>query len=32
LNKNRDAENPVSLFMSDAATGYAVAALEEAKR
>ena len=31
LNKNRDAENPVSLFMSDAATGYAVAALEGAK-
>jgi squalene-hopene/tetraprenyl-beta-curcumene cyclase len=31
LNKNRDPKNPVSLFMSDAATGYAVAALE-AKR
>ena len=32
LNKNRDPKNPVSLFMSDAATGYAVAALEEARK
>jgi squalene-hopene/tetraprenyl-beta-curcumene cyclase len=32
LNKNRTPDNPVSLFMSDAATGYAVAALEEARR
>jgi len=32
LNKNRTPGNPVSLFMSDAATGYAVVALEEAKR
>lgn len=32
LNRDRDPKNPVSLFMSDAATGYAVVVLEEARR
>ena len=32
LNKDRDPKNPVSLFMSDAATGYAVLALDAKSR